>query len=148
MAYIQSTPKVKTLPPVFPIVLYNGDDRWTAPVQLTDVIQDSHLLGDYVPRFAYCKIVEHEYPKDELLRIRNIVSTLFLAESYYEFELIKRELLTLFQHEPDRQAVSLLLNWFRQLAVHQRIDPADQSLHGEAFQHLRLGVRPDPRRSQ
>jgi hypothetical protein len=31
----------------------------------------------------------------------------------------------LFQHEPDRQAVSLLLNWFRQLAAHQRIEPSE-----------------------
>jgi len=31
----------------------------------------------------------------------------------------------LFQQEPDKQAVSLFLNWFRQLAIHGRIDRED-----------------------
>jgi hypothetical protein len=28
--------KSKKLPPVFPIVLYNGKDKWTAPVEIKD----------------------------------------------------------------------------------------------------------------
>lgn len=125
MDYVASQEKVTLLPPVFPIVLYNGDRSWTAPVTFTELIRDAHLLGKYAPQFEYFKIVEHDYPKEELLKIRNIVSTLFLTESYYDFEVVKHEFLSLFQREGDRQAVSLLLNWFRQLAEHQRIDPSD-----------------------
>jgi predicted transposase/invertase (TIGR01784 family) len=123
--YVASQENVVLLPPVFPIVLYNGDRRWTAPVRLMDLIQDHQILGTYAPQFEYCKIVEHEYSKAHLLAIRNIVSTLFLTESYYDFELVKHELTRLFEQEEDRQAVSLLINWFRQLAEHQRIDPSD-----------------------
>jgi predicted transposase/invertase (TIGR01784 family) len=123
--YVASHEKVTQLPPVFPIVLYNGDRKWTAPIRLADLIQDHHMLGRYAPQFEYSKIVEHEYPKDHLLAVRNIVSTLFLTESYYDFELVKQELTRLFEQEEDRQAVSLLINWFRQLAEHQRIDPSE-----------------------
>ena len=42
-------------------------------------------------------------------------------------ELLEQELVELFQHEPDKQAVSLFLNWFKQLAIHGRIDKNDYS---------------------
>ncbi len=125
MDYVQSNRGVRLLPPLFPIVLYNGDRRWTAPVQFAELLQEPRLLGKYVPHFTYFKIAEHEYSKEHLLQIRNIVSTLFLTESYYDIELVKQEFVGLFQQEEDRQAVSLLVNWLRQLAEYQRITPAD-----------------------
>lgn len=125
MDYVASRKGVSLLPPVFPLVLYNGDRRWTAPVRLADLIQEPHLLGKYVPQFEYFKLVEHEYSKQQLLGIRNIVSTLFLTEAHYERELVIDELLRVFTQEDDRQAVSLLINWYRQLTEHHRLDPAD-----------------------
>ncbi|MCK5720285.1 MAG: hypothetical protein KAH84_10110, partial [Thiomargarita sp.] len=62
-----------------------------------------------------------------LLKIKNIISTLFLAENKYDMEQLERELVELFQHEPDKQAISLFLNWFKQLAIHGRIDRNDYS---------------------
>ena len=56
---------------------------------------------------------------------RNIVSTLFLAEGNYDINLLKRELLNLYDHEDDKQAVSLFLNWFRQLALYGKVSPED-----------------------
>ena len=82
MDSVESQSGVSLLPPVFPLVLYNGDRRWTAPVTLAELIQEPQLLGKYVPQFEYFKLVEHEYGKDELLAIRNLVSTLFLTEAH------------------------------------------------------------------
>ena len=45
MDYVESQPGVRVLPPVFPLVLYNGDRRWTAPVCLEELIQEPELLG-------------------------------------------------------------------------------------------------------
>ena len=39
--------------------------------------------------------------------------------------MLEVELLNLFSSESDRQAVSLFLNWFKQLALHGRLEPAD-----------------------
>ena len=59
------------------------------------------------------------------MKIRNIVSTLFLAESHYDVDVLETELLDLFSSEADKGAVSLFLNWFKQLALHGRIASED-----------------------
>lgn len=63
MDYVASYQDVTYLPPVFPIVLYNGDRRWTAPVKMETLIRDVGVLGKYGVRFQYFKSVEHEYPQ-------------------------------------------------------------------------------------
>ena len=52
-------------------------------------------------------------------------TTLFLAETHYDLETLEAELINLFSSEADKQAVSLFLNWFRQMASRGRIDPED-----------------------
>ena len=123
--YVRDNKHVRKLPPLFLIVLYNGDRRWSASTTLSALLQDPALLGKYTPRFQYFKVAEREYSKEELLRIRNIVSTLFLAEAYYDRELIINECVNVFRHEDDRQAVSLLVNWFRQLMEHGEVEADD-----------------------
>jgi len=108
-------------------VLYSGDKTWTAPVNLSELIENNDLLGKYCLDFEYFKIAINDFPKETLLKIKNIVSTLFLAESHYDIDLLEQELIKLFQHETDKQAVSLFLNWFKQLAVHDRIEERDYS---------------------
>jgi predicted transposase/invertase (TIGR01784 family) len=44
---------LKLLPPIFPIVLYNGDDKWTAPVELKSLIEHYELLGEFGVNFKY-----------------------------------------------------------------------------------------------
>ena len=116
---------VKKLPAVFPIVLYNGEAPWTAPVNLSALIEQTPPLGRFALDFEYFLIAENAYSQEALLKIRNIVSTLFLAESHYDLDLLEVELLNLFSTEVDREAMSLFLNWFRQLAAHGRIESID-----------------------
>ena len=129
MDFLVNNRGVKKLPAVFPIVLYNGEERWTAPVNLSALIEQTPPLGTFALDFQYFLIAENEYSQEALLKIRNIVSTLFLAESHYDLDVLEVELLNLFSSEGDRQAVSLFLNWFRQLAFHGRLESGDyQSL--------------------
>ena len=72
----------------FPSCLYNGEARWTAPVNLSALIEQTPLLGRFALDFEYFLIAENEYSQEALLKIRNIVSTLFLAESYYDVEVL------------------------------------------------------------
>ena len=129
MDFLVNNKDVEKLPAVFPIVLYNGEAPWTAPVNLSALIEQTPPLGGFALDFQYFLIAENQYSKEGLLKIRNIVSTLFLAESHYDLDLLEVELLNLFSSEVDKQAVSLFLNWFRQLALHGRIESGDyQSL--------------------
>jgi predicted transposase/invertase (TIGR01784 family) len=103
---------------------------------LADLITGNQLLGDYRLTFKYFKIAENEYSLETLLAIRNIVSTLFLAEAHYDIELLKQELLAVFQTEADKQAVSLFLNWFKQLSEHQRIDTEDYAQLEQVYRNV------------
>ncbi|MCB0187947.1 MAG: Rpn family recombination-promoting nuclease/putative transposase, partial [Caldilineaceae bacterium] len=110
------------LPPVLPIVLYNGDERWTAPTSLDELIADYPPLGNYKPTFDYLKIAENEFSLGRLLGMRNLISALFIVEAYYNLSLLEELLLTLYDEEPDREAIYLFLNWLKQLALYGRID--------------------------
>ena len=125
MDFLVNNKSVKKLPAVFPIVLYNGEAHWTAPVNLSELIEQTPPLGAFGLDFQYFLIAENRYSQEALLKIRNIVSTLFLAESYYDVEVLEIELLNLFSSESDKQAVSLFLNWFKQLAFHGRLESDD-----------------------
>ena len=125
MDFLVSNRGINKLPAVFPIVLYNGEAPWTAPVNLSALIEQMPPLGAFALDFQYFLIAENQYSKEALLKIRNIVSTLFLAESHYDLDLLEVELLNLFSSEVDKQAVSLFLNWFKQLAFHGRIESGD-----------------------
>lgn len=125
MDYIANTKKIDKLPTVFPIVVYNGSDKWTAPTDLASLLDQAVDLGDYGVRCRYFKIVENSFSREQLLAIRNLISTLFLAEAHYDIELLIEEFVHLFEQESDKQAVSLLVNWFRQLTAYGRIQVAD-----------------------
>jgi len=125
MDYVKTNKGIRMLPPLFPVLLYNGDRRWTAPTNLSELIENGDVLGSFAVKFQYFKIAENEFVKEDLLKIRNIVSTLFLAESHYDIELLKSEFLELFRKEEDKEAVSLFLNWFKQLSEHQRMPEKD-----------------------
>jgi predicted transposase/invertase (TIGR01784 family) len=76
----QITDKGK-LPPVLPIVLYNGEPRWHAATdvfQLIDHIPGS--LAQYSPRLKYLLIDEGAYDDTELESLKNLVSALFRLE--------------------------------------------------------------------
>ena len=125
MDYTANYKRIKKLPAIFPIVLYNGKRKWSAPTKISDLIETEPSLGAYAIDFQYLLLNEKAYSKERLLTIRNIVSTLFLAEGYYDIALLEQELLNLYEQEADKQAVSLFLNWFRQLALYGKVSPDD-----------------------
>lgn len=125
MDYTANYNRIKKLPAIFPIVLYNGKRKWSASTKISDLIETEPSLGAYAIDFQYLLLNEKAYSKERLLTIRNIVSTLFLAEGHYDIALLEQELLNLYEQEADKQAVSLFLNWFRQLALYGKVSPDD-----------------------
>ncbi len=132
---VAQKPKPKKLPPVFPVMLYNGNKKWTAPSKISDLIYGNELLGKFSVNFEYLKILENEYSAEELLEIKNIVSTLFLAESHFDIKLLAKQLELVFKQEPNKEAVTLLLNWFRQLLNYERITDQDFDTVKQVYQN-------------
>jgi predicted transposase/invertase (TIGR01784 family) len=131
--YIASQEQIEKLPAIFPLVLYNGERTWTAPQDVSELIEAQPGLGGYALRFKYWLLAENHYSREQLLKIRNIVSTLFLAEAHYEIDLLEEELLNLYEREADKQAVSLFLNWFRQLAVYGKVSLEDYAALDQVY---------------
>jgi len=71
-----------TLPPVLSIVLYNGDRRWTAPLEVRDLIAlpTDSPLWPWQPRMRYYLIDEGAFPRDELVRRETLTALLFRLE--------------------------------------------------------------------
>jgi hypothetical protein len=69
------------LPPVLPLVLYNGDRRWSAPRQVGELIETvPGGLTVYRPSLEYLLIDEGEYSEEELAALRNLAGLLFRLE--------------------------------------------------------------------
>ena len=59
------------LPAIFPIVLYNGDAPWTAPLDVIDLIcLPDKRLKEYQPRQRYFVIDEKHIPKEAVQKAR------------------------------------------------------------------------------
>ncbi len=88
------------LPPVLPLVLYNGQKKWNAATSIAELIQEvSGGLAKYRPDFQYLLLEENDYP-NENLPTRNLVSAVFqLEKSRYP--------------EDIREVVTSLIQWLK-----------------------------------
>ena len=74
--------KAGLLPPVLPIVLYNGADPWNAAQTLDDLIEPAPpMLGEYRPHQAYFLIDEQRLAEQGDLPQRNLSAALFRLEA-------------------------------------------------------------------
>ena len=70
------------LPPVLPLVLYNGERRWNAPVNLEALIYPAPLeLEKYRPKLSYLLLDEGRIAVQDLSGIKNLVAALFQLET-------------------------------------------------------------------
>lgn len=79
------------LPLVLPVVLYNGEDRWWAPLELSELIQAvPEEAQPYVPRLRYRLIDEGSYSPEELEDRQNLAGALFGLEKSRRREDLER----------------------------------------------------------
>ena len=71
----------KRLPPVLPIVLYNGAAKWTAATDIADLIPRAPgLVADYLPQLKYLLIEQNRYTDETLVTMRNLVAAIIRVE--------------------------------------------------------------------
>ncbi|OAZ91400.1 Rpn family recombination-promoting nuclease/putative transposase [Halomonas sp. G11] len=70
------------LPPVFPVVLYNGSERWSASLDLYEMIspEPPGLLQVYQPRMRYYLVDEGRYTDEQLGLVQSPLSGVFGIE--------------------------------------------------------------------
>ncbi len=84
-------------PPIIPIVYYEGRAEWTADMRLSDRIDPSGGLKEYIPDFTYKVVRVHGYGNEELKKKHNEMSLVMMInriqspEDYTEFLSSSRE---------------------------------------------------------
>ena len=122
------TPK-KRLPPVFPLVLYNGKERWSASLTLSELIEPfPSSLQSYHPNQRYFLLDEGRIEKQELEKSRGTVSEIIRLETSTNMEEVKQiirrltEQLKAPQHATLRRALTV---WIQRMIVH-RLSPTKE----------------------
>jgi hypothetical protein len=83
LAAAEAIPPGGPLPPVLPIVLYNGQDAWTAKTSLAELIEPDlpEQLRRWQPQVRYLLLDEGRYQDTELAGLRNVAAALFRLEN-------------------------------------------------------------------
>lgn len=68
------------LPPIVPIVLYNGKQRWTAERQFRKLLGHEEMFGSELLDFEYLLIDVARYTEDELFSLSNTIGSVFLLD--------------------------------------------------------------------
>ena len=114
----------RRLPPVVPIVLYNGLRPWTAPLQLEKLIEP--ILGEesFLPRFEYLVVDEGRLPREKLEPLDNPVAGVFQLEQSTGVEEIRRIIDTLIDVLDDPELRELrrdMATWIRRAVLPARL---------------------------
>ena len=60
--------KIKRLPPVFPVLLYNCNATWTAQSNIKDLIIHS-IPGKYMPEFGFYPVIVNKFSNDAVIEL-------------------------------------------------------------------------------
>jgi len=110
------------LPPVLPIVLYNGKPRWHAATDIADLIESPPgQLRDYLPHLKYLLLDEGAIDESAPWALKNLVAALFRLEKITTPEAML-------------QVVSGLVEWLS--------DPAQAALRRAFVVWIKRGILP------
>lgn len=77
----QGQAKDKLLPAVFPVVLYTGENKYTASLNIEELIEKPYeKLEKYIPKFQYYKVALNESVEEideEFKKVNNILAGVF-----------------------------------------------------------------------
>ena len=75
-----STHKEFKLPPVLPIVFYDGETEWTSSMNLIERIHMGDIFKKYIPKFEYELVDLNKYSREELIKYGNALSLILVID--------------------------------------------------------------------
>jgi predicted transposase/invertase (TIGR01784 family) len=112
------------LPPVFPVVLYNGTRRWDAPRDVADAVETGPGgLEHYRPQLRYLLLEERRYSEAELASLPNLAAALFRLENSRGPEEVRRLVASLAEwlREPEQENLRrTFTEWLRRVLIPAR----------------------------
>ena len=117
-----------SLPPMLPVVLYNGRRRWTAPVEVTNLLAaGSEVLAPYQPSQRYY-VLDVARAADADLPAGNLVSALIGLEKTRDAAGLRealKALSSLLRQQKDDALTQAFVTWLHQGLRHAGRLPAD-----------------------
>ena len=133
------------LPPVLPIVLYNGNQPWWAPQELEGLFAPCPSeLAEFRPRFRYLLLDEQRFSSEELSGMKNLAALVFQLEQCRSPEDLQ-ELVGRLQEwasSPEhRETVKRLARWVFGLLWQGKELPSETELDLEELQDRGIMLR-------
>ena len=90
-------------PPILPIVYYEGQDKWTVPLDFKSRILEGETFARYIPDFRYHLVPLCDYSNDELLANKDEISLVMLINKIQD-----EESLNVFRQLPEEELAAIL----------------------------------------
>ena len=104
------------LPPLLPIVLYNGDNPWQQPKTLAELIEPGpDWFKPYIPEFNLLVIDENDY-RDAPLETTSLISAIFTFENNpdpLDLKAVTEAFLAWFNAHPNQQLKQTIITWIK-----------------------------------
>lgn len=117
------------LPPVLPLVLYNGERRWQAPLHLDKLIHPAPAsLEKYRPQLSYLLLDEGRFDKADLNGLNNLVAALFQLENSrteQDIQDVLRHLLSWLTAPEQNSLKRAFTVWFNRVLLPRKAPDAD-----------------------
>ncbi len=128
------------LPPVVPIVLYNGDRRWTAPLQVSELIESIPGFRRHLPSFEYRVIDEGHLPREQLEPLDSPVAGVFQLEQSSGLEEIRRIIDSLIEvlDDPELSELRRDMTTFVRRSIQQARIPGEEIPELQDLQEARI----------
>jgi predicted transposase/invertase (TIGR01784 family) len=107
------------LPPIIPIVLYNGETPWTAGRSFRETVANHTTFGSELLDFTYILLDVQRYEESELLDLSNTIGAIFLLERQADLEHLSlrlRKLGSALQSTPP-ELLQRFVTWFANILM-------------------------------
>jgi hypothetical protein len=121
--------KHNLLPPVLPLVLYNGERRWQAPVELDKLMHPAPSgLEKYRPRISFLLLDEGCFAIEDLSGLKNLAAALFRLENSrteQDIQKVVRHLLDWLSAKEQTSVRRAFTVWFNRVLIPKKLPNTD-----------------------
>jgi hypothetical protein len=135
------------LPVIVPIVLYNGESRWTACKSYKEYLRNSDMFGEYAVDFNYILLNVNGYTDEELLELENLISLVFVIDKAKDFEDLMESLRKMMEPlgKVSLEDYLMFKHWLKNIATsgmtaEQKREVAEAIDNSEGVENLRYNL--------